>query len=95
MCQCPVSGKSHFYARYMHETQKVERCVNALYRASLISTLEPKYQEPKREKMCQCPVSGKSHFYILEHRIGRMEYKHCVNALYRASLISTDFSTSC
>ena len=95
-------------------SRKERRCVNALYRASLISTywstgsegwsinivsmpcigqvsfLLFLYTDHNGQKgtLCQCPVSGKSHFYRLQHQLLKKQ-KNCVNALYRASLIST------
>ena len=39
MCQCPMSGKPHFYSDLVRWEACVDGCVNALCRASLISTL--------------------------------------------------------
>ena len=64
MCQCPMSGKPHFYAPQSHGIRRGRNCVNALCRASLIST-------------------------IATHRSTTI-LVYCVNALCRASLISTD-----
>ena len=62
-------------------------CVNALSRASLISTVKNKFLMKVLE-LCQCPKSGEPHFYgsssVCVILIGG-----CVNALSRASLIST------
>ena len=63
VCQCPLTGFSHFY-----ETAFAGR--RNWYR------------------VCQCPLAGFSHFYrTLTLLKGGHEY--CVNALWRASLIST------
>ena len=39
MCQCPSSGFSHFYAAPKDVAGIIIGCVNALLRASLISTM--------------------------------------------------------
>ena len=110
MCQCPSSGFSHFYyekERYVYPKE----CVNALLRASLIST--SLFDETKLVLIgCQCPSSGFSHFYIivcmlmskntvsmpffgllsflhLSTKVPNVEVTDRVNALLRASLIST------
>ena len=38
VCQCPISGFSHFYDYISSELQRSQNCVNALSRASPIST---------------------------------------------------------
>ena len=63
LCQCPISGVSHFYKEVAEAAQTTET-------------------------LCQCPISGVSHFYKLVKLMVRMA-GHCVNALYRAFLIST------
>ena len=39
LCQCPISGFPHFYKREKEDLKMNRDCVNALYRASPISTL--------------------------------------------------------
>ena len=63
MCQCPESGKPHFYAVLSSYTTNVTYCVNALSRANLISTEVGDLDELDAAK-CQCPESGKPHFYV-------------------------------
>ena len=63
-------------------------CVNALYRASFISTHQMTLFEYVEKKECQCPVSGELHFYF-EYPSYIYKQEMGVNALYRASFIST------
>ncbi len=44
------------------ENWELKDCVNALYRASPISTAHMKISQQQAE-MCQCPISGFPHFY--------------------------------
>ena len=39
LCQCPISGLSHFYGQDVIGTVQDTLCVNALYRAYPISTM--------------------------------------------------------
>ena len=69
------------------ENWELKDCVNALYRASPISTAHMKISQQQAE-MCQCPISGFPHFYPFDP-IDCFFREGCVNALYRASPIST------
>ena len=62
LCQCPTSGFSHFYTGVHHQNQQLHGCVNALHRASPISTSRDD-ERNDNGKGCQCPTSGFSHFY--------------------------------
>ncbi len=93
------------------ENWELKDCVNALYRASPISTAHMKISQQQAE-MCQCPISGFPHFYemmkVLSWNVIKVSMPYiglppflptpdpvdpeptpCVNALYRASPIST------
>ena len=113
VCQCPISGFSHFYDYISSELQRSQNCVNALSRASPISTNENTFGKllnflcqcpisgfshfysyyqtfPFYEDVCQCPISGFSHFYLF-FILPNICLVNCVNALSRASPISTDY----
>ena len=88
MCQCPKTGNSHFHEKYTRCIRRGKKSVNALRRATLIST--------KKEKlkacifaMCQCPKTGNSHFHSVDKIRRKGCDNPCVNALRRATLIST------
>ena len=87
MCQCPASGFFHFYPIKEVSIMFKQNCVNALHRASSISTM---FADIPLERlcMCQCPASGFFHFY-LKYQIPITCILECVNALNRASSIST------
>ena len=63
MCQCPQSGKSHFYANRKKRIVQGLYGVNALNRANPISTFLGYLEVVQLMALCQCPQSGKSHFY--------------------------------
>ena len=112
-CQCPISGFPHFYSCQITDAGGEADCVNALYRASPISTNKDSARKKINIEECQCPISGFPHFYKLDGKIGidilrlcqcpisgfphfyctsgrrEFEVRNCVNALYRASPIST------
>ncbi len=67
MCQCPKTGNSHFHKLKVNAEYKIYACVNALRRATLISTEMP--QIPKEGIMCQCPKTGNSHFHEIQPRL--------------------------
>ncbi len=115
LCQCPISGFSHFYGPAIcHREFRLQDCVNALHRASPISTSIKKEEEKmtvfvsmpyigllpfllemvdddtQDNAVCQCPTSGFSHFYLPKVFVFGMLIG-CVNALHRASPISTPF----
>ena len=113
-CQCPHTGNTHFYAHQcVSNSLKESGCVNALTRATLISTgyliLECVFS-----CLCQCPQTGNTHFYLdaewvamlgefyewqcpqtgnthfYRYSMPHTDHKQgCVNALTRATLIST------
>ncbi len=58
----PYIGLLPFLPPADTEEKPKKRCVNALYRASPISTPTPT-PEPEDPEVCQCPISGFSHFY--------------------------------
>ena len=134
-CLCPKTGNSHFHLMEFELIKRNLICVNALERATLISTLgrasknESKQncvnalrratlisteeiaeivnqalcQCPKTgnshfhksiwhfqwsEKLCQCPKTGNSHFHGGSSPLKPI-LAFCVNALRRATLIST------
>ena len=60
--QCPLSGFFHFYALQRLWNRFKSVGVNALYRASSISTME-KELILRCSKLSQCPLSGFFHFY--------------------------------
>ena len=62
MSQCPLSGFFHFYTKYHGWKHQKSDWVNALYRASSISTDVDKIVTTILEKS-QCPLSGFFHFY--------------------------------
>ena len=88
LCQCPVSGESHFYSEeQLREYQKRTLCQCPVSGESHFYPVVLSGQTPS-DIVCQCPVSGESHFY---GRNGAFESKSimCVNALSRANPIST------
>ena len=62
VCQCPQSGDPHFYTGSKLWITRTPESVNALSRASLISTRRQGYHKEGKVS-CQCPQSGKPHFY--------------------------------
>ena len=111
LCQCPTAGFFHFYILKTTDIHWLIICVNALQRASSISTWFKSYLL-SFNRMCQCPTAGFFHFYrdlIIFQRLSdmcqcptagffhfyeqldsyRVEFEICVNALQRASSIST------
>ena len=75
-CQCPPTGNSHFYIHYEWYNVLVRDGVNALQRATVISTtltMEKKYEFTG----CQCPPTGNSHFY--EVRLYQRRHHHGVS----------------
>ena len=84
-CHFPRFGGTHFYRKARH-CQQAHVCVNALQRATLISTslLEENVKDLAR---CQCPPTGHTHFYTF--CIVLIWLFLSVNALQRATLIST------
>ena len=88
MCQCPVSGESHFYAFFGSDVIADELCQCPVSGEShfywgfllLLGGLIV---------VCQCPVSGESHFYLRKTLSGSQPMNG-VNALSRANPISTD-----
>ena len=86
-CQCPMSGKPHFYETKIRNIPTKEECVNALCRASLIST----DYNSRAEGILLCvsmPYVGQASFLPIR-KIWDSEIESGVNALCRASLIST------
>ena len=62
VCQCPISGFPHFYIHGISPCNSLI-CVNALYRASPISTRDTAWRD-SAWRVCQCPISGFPHFYL-------------------------------
>ena len=75
MCQCPASGFFHFYEIMVAQSLLCGICVNALHRASFISTGQTVAGSHKI--MCQCPISGFFHFYSLVTNYRRHFNKLC------------------
>ena len=71
----------------MKEYGRVRYCVNALERATLIST-RMTLTMVAFVLLCQCPRTGNTHFYQIATKKILKDDK-CVNALERATLIST------
>ena len=63
VCQCPRTGNTHFYGVFLDRMVDELKCVNALERATLISTWLKKC-EIETAKQCQCPRTGNTHFYL-------------------------------
>ena len=66
VCQCPVSGESHFYR--FQDRQHHNRLSSCQCPVSGESHFyeEQDLEAPHSEEWCQCPVSGESHFYEIE-----------------------------
>ena len=88
MVSMPFIGLSPFLQGLSVCHQQKRGCVNALYRASSISTLYLQWQASFCLR-CQCPLSGFFHFYRSSAQRKMWRSSCCVNALYRASSIST------
>ena len=58
----PCIGQTSFLPITIYSDLRWYSCVNALYRANVISTIE-KLAKTYTLIECQCPVSGKRHFY--------------------------------
>ena len=87
VCQCPTSGFSHFYQDLTDVQTKANDCVNALHRASPISTVA--VCKNCGEKTVSMPYIGLLPFLLLRFLKEEGEKPTCVNALHRASPIST------
>ncbi len=90
MCKCPLTGNTHFYKCISPFRFLLKNCVNALVRATLIST-DTTVDSKEAIRMCKCPRTGNTHFYRLK-RAFRTLGNSGVNALVRATLISTILS---
>ena len=112
MCQCPQTGHTLFYVDEANAIMAAAKaCVNALKRATLISTLQ-NFTVRMEDGRCQCPPTGHTHFYGMGRRpvsgkqavsmpsngqhsflqtwiLTYLNYLNGVNALKRATLIST------
>ena len=88
LCQCPTSGFSHFYRHRRYLFRRTGGCVNALHRASPISTLSD-WSSPSEPTTCVNALHRASPISTL--LILKLFYiaSICVNALHRASPIST------
>ena len=89
-CQCPISG--FITVEAWREDEDVLECVNALYRASLLTNEDGSKRRCKKETFeenyelsCQCPISGFITFLLWKKQL---LFQMCVNALYRASLLA-------
>ena len=71
------------------ETEKPEETVSMPYIGLPPFLHEKKEYRTFHEHLCQCPISGFPHFYP-PHPETKEVYVYCVNALYRASPISTN-----
>ena len=87
-CQCPISGFSHFYLSCFWKSEESLSCVNALYRASPIST-GSRQRSGNRFYLCVNALYRASPISTHNSPQGGKRYNMCVNALYRASPIST------
>ncbi len=63
MCQCPSTGFLHFYKKKFMNGISTALCVNALQRASFISTTLFNRRSRICIRLCQCPSTGFLHFY--------------------------------
>ena len=112
VCQCPQTGHTLFYVDEANAIMAAAKaCVNALKRATLISTLQ-NFTVRMEDGRCQCPPTGHTHFYGMGRRpvsgkqavsmpsngqhsflqtwiLTYLNYLNGVNALKRATLIST------
>ena len=63
-CQCPMSGKPHFYFPFYHILIKFTLWVSMPYvgQASFLLSSSKRTKMPGNTR-CQCPMSGKPHFY--------------------------------
>ncbi len=84
----PWIGLPPFLPSIKIETEGQEDSVNALDRATSISTEYTDVASVEFEFECQCPGSGYLHFYGLIMQIKKLK-EECVNALDRATSIST------
>ena len=86
LCQCPKTGNSHFHYHPVRDMYQIDSCVNALRRATLISTVD-EWGDPINESCVNALrratlISTRKEWSVLVQM-------HCVNALRRATLIST------
>ena len=84
----PSIGRCSFLQNLRLLKHIIRKCVNALNRAMLISTLWV-VSGLRSGIGCQCPQSGDAHFYIILGLVFVLAGA-CVNALNRAMLISTE-----
>ena len=88
LCQCPKTGFPHFYS------QRFECNANNRMECQCPKTGFPHFYPTdanaatSKKQPCQCPKTGFPHFYRLR-AIVELHSNGCVNALKRASLIST------
>ena len=89
LCQCPQSGYLHFYRTNTEESRRKRECVNALNRATSISTKDKIKGEIQMKKSVNALKRATSiSTQILRKHVSRMD---CVNALKRATSISTKY----
>ena len=76
MCQCPKSGKPHFYIVFTVGDYDPHRC-------QCPKSGKPHFYEscgnPERHRgtMCQCPKSGKPHFYVDTGEVSDEHFNVC------------------
>ena len=87
-CQCPISSYSHFYAQKTQVQISIVdecQCPISSYSHFYVRDID---DCRRMATMCQCPISSYSHFYRVATIITEA-FKDCVNALSRATPIST------
>ena len=83
----PSNGQHSFLQETVWKKFLLVKRVNALKRATLISTVKRRKCKWKWA-LCQCPQTGNTHFY--QQTVNSWIYpSNCVNALQRTTLIST------
>ena len=89
----PCIGQVSFLLQCTFRFSGLLSCVNALYRASLIST-GCVFEYHSTDDRVSMPCIGQVSFLLTKGYYPPIR-KDCVNALYRASLISTALAISC
>ena len=72
----PSHGQHSFLLKGQSSSIDQSFCVNALARATLISTTAH-LTESTRSRLCQCPRTGNTHFYVLQNGWAVMDIPEC------------------
>ena len=86
LCQCPKTGNSHFHDSFnlYNHNRRLCQCPKTGNSHFHVCATNLSVQW----ELCQCPKTGNSHFHINQRPANTSNT--CVNALRRATLISTE-----